>query len=323
MSKVANIAIGLIRENPVALRTVDRESESYIGLIASIKQQGFMGAITVRSREDTETGETYYELVDGLHRYSAAKDAGLSDIPANIVTMDSDSVMEAQILANIHKIETKPMDYTNQLKRILSRNPLMTEAVLAQKVAKSPQWISQRLGLTKITNPKIVEMVNEGIIVLSNAYALAKLPDEEQLDFLERAQSLSPEEFIPACNERVKELRKAQREGRSSGEAEFIAQPHLQKMKDIKEALESGDVAKTLCSSLNSPEEGFAMALKYALNIDPESIKVQEADFDERKAAKAEREKKRTAEKAAKKEVKAKKALEEAEVAKKAADANA
>ena len=40
-------------------------------------------------------------------------------------------MLEAQILANIHKIETKPMEYSAQLKRILSRNPLMTEAELA------------------------------------------------------------------------------------------------------------------------------------------------------------------------------------------------
>ena len=187
MGKLATIKISEIRENPVALRTVNRQSEDYLGLVASIEQKGFMGAISVRPQKDAESGEEYYELIDGLHRFSAAKDAGISEINVDIIPLSDDLVLEAQILANIHKIETKPAEYTQQLKRILARNPLMTEAELAMKLGKSSSWIQQRLSLTKIENEEIISLVNEGKIGLANAYALAKLPIEEQTQFVDRA----------------------------------------------------------------------------------------------------------------------------------------
>ena len=58
MGKLATIKISEIRENPVALRTVNRQSEDYLGLVGSMEQSGFFGAITVRKKKDTESGET-------------------------------------------------------------------------------------------------------------------------------------------------------------------------------------------------------------------------------------------------------------------------
>ena len=170
------IKLSDIRENPVALRTVNRDSEQYLGLVESIRSKGFIGAISVRKQIDSETSAEFFELVDGLHRFNASKDAGLETINADVVSLTEDQVLEAQIMTNIHKVETRPAEYTQQLKRILNRNPLMTESELAVKLGKSPSWIKDRLSLGKITNPDITALINDGKIVLSNAYALAKLP---------------------------------------------------------------------------------------------------------------------------------------------------
>ena len=48
MGELKTIPISTIRENPVALRTVNRDTEEYQGLVDSISQKGFLGAITVR-----------------------------------------------------------------------------------------------------------------------------------------------------------------------------------------------------------------------------------------------------------------------------------
>ena len=155
MGDLRKVAVSEIRENPVALRTVNRESEDYLGLVDSIKTKGFLGAITVRPKKDAETGADYYELVDGLHRFSASRDAGIEEINVDVVSLDDDQTLEAQIMTNIHKVETRPIEYSRQLTRILARNPLMTEAELATKLGKSAQWIAERLGLTKISNANI------------------------------------------------------------------------------------------------------------------------------------------------------------------------
>ena len=322
MSELRVVSLKDIRPNEVALRAVNRESEAFLGLVESIRQQGFFGAITVRPRIDEETNEQYLELVDGLHRFTAAKDAGLSEINVDICDLSTDQVLEAQLMANVHKIETKPVQYSQQLLRILARNELMTEAELADKLGKSPQWISQRLGLIKIENEEIQRLVNEGKISLSNAYALAKLPAAEQVDFVDRAMTLAPDEFVPTCQARAKELRDAKRAGKDADQAEFAPTAHLQSLSEIKGELATGEIAKILCSGLGSAQEGFNMAMRWTLHLDPNSVEAQRAKDEERKRLRADANLKRDKEKAAKKAAKAATAAAEAEAAQLALDSH-
>lgn len=317
MGQLKLVKVSDIRENPVALRTVNRESEEYQGLVDSIKNKGFLGAITVRERKDAETGALYYELVDGLHRYSAAKDAGIEEINVDITSLDDDQVLEAQIMTNIHKVDTRPVEYSKQLTRILVRNPLMTEAELASKLGKSTQWISERLGLTKIANENIQTLVNEGKIKLANAYALAKLPAEEMAAFVDRAITLGPDEFVPAVNGRIKELKEAKRKGLDAAPEEFKPVAFMQKMGAIKEELENGAVGRMLTAvcGVSDAAAGFALAIQWIMHMDPKSIEAQKAKDDARKAERDAAQRKRD-------EAKAQKAKEKAELAaKEAADA--
>ncbi len=77
--------------------------------------------ITVREVRDPDTGQKYYSLIDGLHRYNAAQDAGLEEIPCHVLTMDELQVLEAQLMANVHKVETRPVEYIEAARRASSR----------------------------------------------------------------------------------------------------------------------------------------------------------------------------------------------------------
>jgi len=121
---------------------------------------------------------------------------------------------------------------------------------------------------------------------LSNAYSLAKLPEEEQAQFVERAIAMTPQEFAPTVAARVKELREAKREGRAAGEAVFEAVAILKSRKDIVAAREGGDVAVTLVKSskVKNPVDAFNLALAWALTLDPVGVEAQKAKDEERKA---------------------------------------
>lgn len=315
------VSISEIRENPVALRNVSLESEDFLGLVASIREHGILNAISVRPRHDDEADVDYFELVDGLHRFCGAKEAGLESIPAIIKDLDDDKVLEAQIVANLHKIETKPVQYSQQLRRILARNPMMTESELAAKCGKSPQWIRERLGLTKITNESIATLVDEGKIKLANAYALAKLPPEEMADFVDRAMTLPPDEFVPQVNARVKEIREAKRSGKDAAPQEFVPVAFLQKLKAIKDELESGEIAEILVKStgVKKPVDAFALGIKWVLHLDPESVESQKVKDEERKAKRKDEKERKAVEKSEKNAAKAaEKAKEAAAAAEKA-----
>lgn len=317
MGDLRVVPLELIHENEVALREVNRESEQYLGLVDSIRNKGFLGAITVREQTD-EAGETYLELIDGLHRFNAAKDAGLEEINVDIVALDDANVLEAQIMANIHKVETRPIEYSQQLRRIFASNALLTVAELASRLGKSSQWLKERLSLNKIENPEIQKLVDDGEITLANAYSLAKLPPEEQPDYIQAAIEQPTTEFAPTVQTRVKEINEARRKGREAAAATFTPQAFMQKMKDVKAEYESGEVGAVLAPG---HEAAFRTAIEWVLHLDERSVENQRVKWEEKRRLKAEKKAERDAERARKAVERAEK--QKADAAEKAAAAEA
>lgn len=294
------IPIAMIQESEVALRPVNRQSEKYLQLVESIKSKGVINAISVREIRHPETRALIgYGLCDGLHRFTGAKDAGLEEIPAHITNFNDAELLEAQLIANMHKIDTRPVEYTRQLIRILGANPLLTTHELAHRLAVSDTFVSQRLNLIKLAEP-IQELVEKGQINLTNAFALAKLPESEQADFVDRAMTDGPQVFVPAVSARVKELRDANRQGREAEAAVFEPHPHLQTLKDIKTEFENHEVEQTVIkeSGASSAVDGFRAAVAWVLHMDASSCRVQVAKNEQRladrEAAKAKRDEERS-----------------------------
>jgi ParB/RepB/Spo0J family partition protein len=300
-TKLKEIPLKNIRESKVALRDVDKSDEQYIGLVDSIRGRGVLNPILVREL-GKEDGEMYYSLVDGLQRFNASQDAGRETIPAQIIEMSDAQVLEAQIIANIHRVETKPVQYSKQLQKILSENPFMTLTDLANRLAKSPAWLNDRLGLTKLTED-IGELVDSGKIALSNGYVLAKLPPEEQVNFVERAMTQQPSEFAPQVNNRVKEIKEAKRQGRDASAESFIPVPFMQKIGVIKQEMETPQALLHLLETQKpkNPMESAKITLAWVLHLDPISVEEAKTKYEEKKKADAEAKQKRDKEKLAKK----------------------
>lgn len=282
--ELKHIILSEIYEPEESLRKVDRTTEKYLGLVESIRLKGVMNPINVRPLE-SEDGKSKYGLIDGLHRFSGSKDAGLDTIPCHIISVEDAELLEAQIIANAHKIETKPVEYSKAILKIIESNPLMTRSELSAKLAKTESWLSERLGLLKLTED-IGKLVDEGEIKLSNAYALAKLDPEEQADFVDRAMAMPPQQFTPTVNARIKEVRDAKRKGKEAGPAEFQAVPILRGRAEIIAELENGALMGSLLDNVDGQPASFKRALEWVLNLDPTSTEMQKSKDDERKAEK-------------------------------------
>lgn len=315
---VKTVALSSIRENPVALRGVDRESESFLGLRDSIAEVGLLCPISVREKSEVVEGVKvdFYEVVDGLHRYTASVEAGLQDIPVIVKDLNEIQVLEAQLMANVHKIETTPVAYTKQLNRIFSLNPTMTISEMAARVAKSPSWLTQRLGLLKL-NEEIQKLVDDGKITVANAVAMSGLPQEEQVNYIDNAMVMTTDEFTPIVKGRSKEIRDAARTGRAAEPAKFEPTAHPRKVGELKEELSKSSVGKELCrqAKAKTAEDGFALGVAWALCLDPISVAEQEASYNEKRQMVEDAKKRRAAERAKKR------AEEAAEAAAKATEA--
>lgn len=278
-----NLAIDTIIANPVKLREVNKETTSYLELVESIRKDGVVNPITVRE-VDSELG-VQYQLVDGLHRLTAAKDAGMETLDVQLKVLDDTDVLMLQISMNSHTIETRPVEYTQALKQILSAKPLMTLAELGKEIGKSAAWIEQRLSLSNIVNETIKALVNEGQITLVNAYALATLPEDEQLDWVTAAQTESISEFAPKIAARVRELKAAARQAREAAPVGFIPVAIMRKFGDLKKAPEDGELIAALATQAGSVEEAVLVGINYTMNLDPMSIAAQEKAYEDKKVA--------------------------------------
>lgn len=295
--KLGRLALSDIRVNPESLRGVNKTDIQYIELATSVADRGVLIPIRVRECVDTDTNQRYYSLIDGLQRFTAAGDAGFDSINAVITSSDDAEVLEEQLIANLFKVETRPVEYTHQLRRMLRLDPTMTMARLASRLKKSESWLKQRLELTKLC-PEAAQLVDGGQINLNNAYALSKLPPENQTELLDAAMNKTYQEFGPLADARRTELTKARRAGKTDTPVVFEPKISLRKAGDIEAELASGKVSTVLLTNVSSKEDAWAVALKWVLSLDEISVAEQKRVFEEnqkaladkREAAKKERE---------------------------------
>jgi len=306
--QVRMIPLALIRENKVALRGVQRENERYQLLVQSIRQRGVLNSILVREQRD-EVGTLTYGLIDGLQRFTASIDAAKTEIPARIVTMDDAELLEAQIITNMTRIETKPAQYSEHLVRILARNPFMTKQQLSERICQSLTWVDERLSLNDLKK-EIAELVDNGRINLTNAYALAKIPEEEQTQHVDAAISEEPKTFVPRMKARVKEIREAKKAGKDSSPAVFTPVKYMHKMSDLNTELESKQARDTLLGKLGiakstEAQQAWEQALLWVLHFDEDNQKAQHVKNEERIAKRKEEAAKNKIEKQQEKDQKA------------------
>jgi ParB/RepB/Spo0J family partition protein len=283
------VPLSKIRLGKYKLREAERNSEDYQRLRDAIAAtNGPLLPIVLREIDDPENpGQMAYGLIDGLQRFSCCQDLGFSVIPARVIELEDAELAKAQIIANRSKIETKPVEYTRALHRMLNAEPTLTKEELADDLHCSVKWLNDRLSLANL-HDKIGPLVDQGKIPLAHAFALVKLkPPEEQLQFVEQAQTQSIQEFSGHVGNKVKALKEAARAGRDPNRgAEFTPVPHMRPVREIKAQFEAPTAAPLVCQTVGAKtaEQGFKAAIDWVLNMDPEARKLAVQRHLDRKA---------------------------------------
>ncbi len=365
MPELKFIRLSDIRVNPVALREANRQSDSFAELTNSIRREGVMSAVSVRHMPG-EDGKQY-QLVDGLQRFSASQEAGtgvvdlvtdekgtrsvgkyeegtdsegkptkIGVIPAQVIERGEADTLISQIAANAHRIETQPTEYAKAIFKYLGYNPTMTITEVAAKINKNPVWLEKQLGLLKL-HETLKPLVDGGKIVLANAYTLAKLPPDEQLNWSERAQTQDSNTFNAAALARIKEIRDANKKGRDVGEEKFIPVAHIRKKSELEAEISKPEMGPALIRDLEvtkgikpnndgllqAAQAGYQLGLQWALMLDAKSIEVQKQKYEDQKKKDEEQKARRNAEKEAKKAAETAEKAKEAEALSNAARAAA
>ena len=143
------IPLDQIVEPWAVLRVVNRESTEYLELRDSIAKQGLLNSICVRP---SLRRPGYYEVVDGLYRYTAACELRLLALPCVVKhNLTDEDVLAIQIQANALRPETTAIEYARQIKRIMAaitarQGRDATLADVSNVIHKNPAWIGANSG---------------------------------------------------------------------------------------------------------------------------------------------------------------------------------
>ena len=151
----------------------DMEPESLQELADSIKAQGVMQPIIVRSISDKK-----YEIIAGERRWRATQLAGLDDIPVIIKNVSDESAIAMALIENIQREDLNPIEEAASLQRLQQEFEL-TQQEVATAVGKSRSTVANLLRLMTLA-PDVRRLLEHGDLEMGHARALLALTEGDQ-----------------------------------------------------------------------------------------------------------------------------------------------
>jgi ParB family chromosome partitioning protein len=167
------ISIDLIDVNPFQPRQ-DFDQEALEELAASIKQLGIIQPLTLRKLDNGR-----FQIIAGERRLRAAKMAGLTTVPAFLITTNDQGMLEMALVENIQRTDLNPIEIAISYQRLIEECNLTQES-LSERVGKKRATVANYLRLLKLP-PEIQAAIREEKISMGHAKALLAIDDEEQM----------------------------------------------------------------------------------------------------------------------------------------------
>lgn len=177
-----------------------QDNEEMESLAESIKSHGVVSPIIVRPLENT-TNE--YEIISGHRRVMASRKAGITEVPALIVSLDRDAAAIVLVDSNLHREHILPSEkafaYKMKLEAMKHQGwrsdltsdqlggKLETADLVGAETGDSKNQVRRYIRLTNLI-PEILQYVDDGRISFTPAVELSYLNEQEQYDLLEQIE---------------------------------------------------------------------------------------------------------------------------------------
>ena len=176
-----------------------QDNEEMERLAESIMQNGVVSPVIVRPKENTEDE---YEIISGHRRVMACRKAGITEVPALVVSLDRDAAAIVLVDSNLHREHILPSEkafaykmkaealahqgFRADLTSVQVAPKLATEQI-AEDAGTSKDTIKRYIRLTNLI-PEILQYVDDGRIAFTPAVELSYLNEQEQYDLLEQVE---------------------------------------------------------------------------------------------------------------------------------------
>ena len=177
-----------------------QDNEEMEALAESIKEHGIVSPVIVRPLENT-TDE--YEIISGHRRVMASRKAGITEVPALVVSLDRDAAAIVLVDSNLHREHILPSEKAFAYKMKLDAmkhqgwrsdltsnqlgGKLETADLVGAETGDSKNQVRRYIRLTNLI-PEILQYVDDGRISFTPAVELSYLNEQEQQDLLEQIE---------------------------------------------------------------------------------------------------------------------------------------
>lgn len=177
-------------------------------LVLSVKEHGILEPLLVRTLDESD----FYELVAGERRYRAAKEAGLTDVPAVIRNLTDEQAVQLALIENLQREDLNPIEETegvlqllalklemsvDEIPKLLYRMQHQAKGKVAHNVMGSSEneavqavfaslgtmtwesFVNNRLPLLNLPED-VLEALQQGKIAYTKAQVIARVKNEEQ-----------------------------------------------------------------------------------------------------------------------------------------------
>jgi len=152
----------------------DMDPEALEELAESIRQQGIMQPIIVRSVENNA-----YEIIAGERRWRAAQLANLDRVPTIVRDVPDDAAVAMALIENIQRENLNSMEEAIALQRLQDEFEL-TQGEVAEAVGKSRSTVTNLLRLIHLTE-EVKLMLEHGDLEMGHGRAMLSLIPEQQV----------------------------------------------------------------------------------------------------------------------------------------------
>jgi ParB family chromosome partitioning protein len=149
------------------------DSEKIGELSQSIRIHGVLQPIVVYRDRDNR-----YRIIAGERRWRAARQAGLSEIPALVRTVDRDRLLELSLIENIQREDLNPIEIAAAFQRLASHHGLSHEQI-AERTGKERSTVTNFLRLLRL-GERAQHELKAGTISVGHARALLNLDNHQE-----------------------------------------------------------------------------------------------------------------------------------------------
>lgn len=142
-------------------------------LVQSIKVYGVLEPIVVA---ETPAG---YQIIAGERRWRAAKEAGLTEIPAVVKRTTPRGMLEMALIENIQRVDLNALERAQAFRQLM-RDFKFTVTQIAERTGKSSPYVSNSIKLLRLPDA-IKDGLLGGMVSEGHARALASLDNEKSM----------------------------------------------------------------------------------------------------------------------------------------------